>query len=92
MPGQGVCRIGDQSDHGGHLISTTQHFVKCNGQYVCVIPTTMHSCPIPGHGVTPIVNTPVHNCYIDGQKIVTIGSQAGCGAIMITGCANTNAQ
>lgn len=90
--GQGICRIGDQSDHGGHLISTTQSFVKCNGGVVCVIPTTMHSCPIPGHGVTPIVSTPVHNLYADGLKIVTVGSKAGCGAIMVTGCANVTGE
>jgi len=92
MPGQGVCKIGDQSDHGGYIISSPNSFVKCNGMLVAVIPGAMHSCPILGHGVTPIVSTPVKNIYIDGKKIVTIGSVAGCGAVMITGCLNTTGE
>jgi uncharacterized Zn-binding protein involved in type VI secretion len=85
----GICKIGDLSDHGGHLIYTSQTFVRCNHQLVCVKPTTLHSCPIPGHGVTPIVYVPGHNCWIEGKTIVTIGSKAGCGATMITACLNT---
>jgi uncharacterized Zn-binding protein involved in type VI secretion len=51
--GRLVVRLGDGSDHGGTVISASGK-VTAEGQPVARL-GDLHSCPIPGHGVTPIV-------------------------------------
>ena len=43
----------------------------------------LHSCPIPGHGITS-VNTS-NNVLVNGVIVLTVGAVAGCGATLITG-------
>lgn len=39
----------------------------------------LHSCPVPGHGVTPIRAVTVKS-YHNGKLILTVSAVAGCGA------------
>jgi uncharacterized Zn-binding protein involved in type VI secretion len=43
------------------------------------IEDALHSCPIPGHGVTPITAITVRS-YHNNRLILTINAIAGCGA------------
>jgi len=52
--GKLVIRQGDTSSHGGVVISGSTT-VKIEGQPVARIGDS-HSCPVYGHGVTPIVS------------------------------------
>ena len=81
---EGLARVGDSSDHGGTILDSPQGFVFSNGIKVAVMGAN-HSCPIPGHGVTPIVSSPVNAIYIDGIKLATVGAKAGCGATIVSG-------
>lgn len=42
-----------------------------------------HSCPIPGHGVTPIVSG--SQSTEDGLPIARVGDKTGCGAAIVQG-------
>lgn len=77
-----VARLGDTSDHGGH-ITTASPNVTANGIGVAKA-GDLHSCPISGHGTTPL--TPSIN-----SQLITIGATAGCGATIVTGSPNVNA-
>jgi len=82
-----VARLGDTSDHGGTIISTNQDdTVRANGIPIAV-DGAIHSCPITGHGDTPITPITVKT-YINGKLVVTIGAQAGCGAKINVGSPN----
>lgn len=77
-----VARLGDRSDHGGTVISAA----SCT--YVNGIPVArmgdLHSCPLDGHGVTPI--TSGSGCVlIEGQPVARIGDTTGCGATISSG-------
>lgn len=52
--GRLVVRLGDGSDHGGVVISASGT-VFAEGSGVARL-GDLHDCPIPGHGVTPIVS------------------------------------
>ena len=47
----------------------------------------MHVCPIPGHGVTPIVGGSM-NTATDGRPNARFGDIAGCGAVIVSGSLN----
>jgi uncharacterized Zn-binding protein involved in type VI secretion len=86
MTQQPKARLGDRSDHGGTIISAASNY-RCDGIPVARV-TDLHYCPIPGHGVTPIVNGsfPVRH---QGKIVACIGSVVGCGAKIITGSPTT---
>ena len=46
--------------------------------------TDQHSCPIPGHAVTPIVSV-ASQSTVDGLNIAAVGDKTGCGATIIQG-------
>lgn len=84
--GEAQARLGDTSDHGGTIISgAARTFI--NG-----IPAArkgdLHSCPIEGHGVTPIV-TGSEKTDIEGQPAARVGDTTGCGAVIISGSSDT---
>ena len=79
--GKGLVRIGDPSDHGGSMISAGS-IVTAGGKLLCV-DQDMHSCPIRGHGVTPVTGT--SKVKSAGKKILRIGDTAGCGATLVSG-------
>jgi len=79
-----VVRLGDQSNHGGVMITAGSQHVA-GGIEVCVV-GSLHSCPIPNHGVTPIVTG--SPAFKSGGQLVARGDGAGgsvtgCGAIPI---------
>ena len=76
-----VACLGDPSDHGGTLISTNQDDrLKAGGIAVCAN-GCQHSCPIYGHGTTPVTAITTKS-WVNGKLIVTEGAVAGCGAII----------
>jgi len=80
--GQHVVRLGDPSDHGGSMITADAHY-KADGIQACVN-GDLHSCPIPGHGVTSVsASTSITSS--NGKKILRVGDVAGCGAVISSG-------
>jgi uncharacterized Zn-binding protein involved in type VI secretion len=79
--GKLIAVLGDLSSHGGTLITTNQdNTVKVKGINVCV-EGCLHSCPLPGHGITPVVAVTTAS-FVNGKLIITQGAVAGCGAII----------
>jgi uncharacterized Zn-binding protein involved in type VI secretion len=76
-----ICRLNDLSDHGGHVITATG-FLTIVGINVA-LDQDLHSCPIHGHGITPITAT-TSTLQIDGKKIVRTDDRAACGAKIIS--------
>lgn len=81
-----VARLGDGSDHGGVIISSASKTIV-EGKLVARV-TDLHSCPIPGHGVTPIVTGSPHY-LVEGQLCARTTSLTGCGASIIGGATKT---
>jgi len=73
-----IARLGDSSDHGGYIVSVTTTVTNAEGQLVARV-GDFHVCPIPGHGVTPIINGS-GNIKTEGRITACAGSKAGCGA------------
>lgn len=89
-----IARVGDKSDHvydgeNGVIISGAPN-TNADGLPIARV-GDQHSCPIPGHGVTPIVSSPVTKSNSDGMLIAVVGAQAECGAVIITGSPNSTA-
>lgn len=81
-----IVRLGDQSDHGGKMVSATGRFTV-NGKQVCVN-GDMHQCPIPGHGTTPVSSS--SKTKTNGKSVVRTGDKAGCGATLVQGSGDTD--
>lgn len=77
----GVARLGDTSSHNGSII-TASTTVTANGIGIARN-GDLHSCPILGHGITPITGT--GSAKVNNLNIVIIGDMAGCGAIINIG-------
>lgn len=84
-----VARIGDVSSHGGVLIAPVNKDVITSDRPTAHI-GTLHACPIPGHGVTPVV-TGIPDVLNGGPPIATVGSVCGCGAVVVTGSGDVEA-
>jgi uncharacterized Zn-binding protein involved in type VI secretion len=83
-----VVRLGDVSDHGGTIISASTN-VFANGIGVARN-GDMHSCPIPGHGITPMSSD--STVKVNGQSVVRVNiDQAGCGAVFNAASPSVNA-
>lgn len=84
--GKPAARIGDVTDHGGSIVTGASRTL------INSIPAArkgdLHSCPIPGHGVTQIV-TGSDSVDIEGSPAARIGDICGCGALIISGSYNT---
>lgn len=78
-------RLGDTSSHGGTVITGSVTTIV-NGRPVARM-GDMHVCPIPGHGVTPIVSGSLDTAT-DGRPNARMGDMAGCGAVIVTGILN----
>ncbi len=83
----GIARLGDTSSHGGQIISASADNVMVDS-LPSVVTGDQHSCPIPGHGVTALTGT--SSVTVAGKKLVKIGDQAGCGAVIIKGSTDCN--
>lgn len=86
--GEAIARLGDTSDHGGQIITGAVRTM------VNAIPAArkgdLHSCPLKGHGVTPIV-TGSERTMIEGQPAARVGDTVGCGAVLTSGSPNAEA-
>lgn len=80
-----IVRLGDTSSHGGSMITATANF-RVNGRVACVN-GNLHTCPIRGHGVTPVTGTATFTST--GQRVVKTGDVAGCGAVITSGSNDT---
>jgi len=83
-----VARLGDPSSHAGEIISASEDVIV-NGIGIARM-GDLHSCPIPGHGITPIV-TASQTVMANGNGVARVGDQAGCGAIISAGSPNVEA-
>jgi uncharacterized Zn-binding protein involved in type VI secretion len=79
MAGNAVIVIGDPSSHGGHVITGSANMLL-QGTGIARV-GDMHSCPITGHGITPIVSSP-SIATANGEIIAVTGAVAGCGAVI----------
>lgn len=91
-----IARVGDTSDHtwdgqSGVIIGPGSPTTMINNIPVARV-GDQHSCPIPDHGTTNIVSSPVTYCDADGMIIAVVGAKADCGATIITGSPDSNAQ
>jgi uncharacterized Zn-binding protein involved in type VI secretion len=84
--GSPVARLGDTSNHGGTII-TAASSTFINGK-LAARKGDLHSCPIPGHGVTPITSGS-DSVIVEGRPIARIGDTVGCGAIINSGSPDT---
>lgn len=87
MPG--VARSIDVSSHGGVLTVPFAKSVMTNGRPTAHL-GTIHVCPIPKHPPTPIFPG-VLSVLVEDKPVATIGTKAGCGAVVITGSGDVNA-
>lgn len=83
-----LARVGDTSSHGGAIITGSPD-LKANSQPVARLGDTLQ-CPT--HGPQPLISTPVTNKTNQGRLLAVIGAKAACGATIITGSPNINAE
>ncbi|RKS84476.1 putative Zn-binding protein involved in type VI secretion [Orbus hercynius] len=76
-----VIRLGDATNHGGKVISASSTMIV-HGKPVARI-GDMVSCPINGHGVTPIIEGDA-TFRDQGKPIALDGHHAGCGCVLIS--------
>ncbi len=81
--GNPVSLLGSVSDHGGTIISGAID-VLANATPVARL-GDLHVCPIPHHGVTPIIGNTTIDVMSDAANNAVIGSTTGCGATIISG-------
>jgi len=75
-----VVRLGDSSSHGGTVITASSR-VRVGGVLVARV-GDLHSCPVPGHGVTAIT-TGAARCKVEGSPVARDGDVVGCGAVLV---------
>lgn len=78
-------RLGDTSDHGGKVISSSQKFV-CEGALVARIDDDF-DCPI--HGVNKIIEGS-STSIVEGKRPATVGDHTACGAALMSTAARSN--
>lgn len=75
--------LGTTSTHGGEMISANGTLFSAPGtEGVLCILGDLHSCPIPGHGITPIISGCATASMTNGNAIAIEGSVARCGAVL----------
>lgn len=84
-----IARLGDASNHGGHIITASSD-VKADGIGVARQGDS-HQCPISGHGTTPLTAITTKT-KVNGRLVITVGAHAGCGATIVAGSPNANAE
>jgi uncharacterized Zn-binding protein involved in type VI secretion len=77
-----LARLSEHSSHGGMIITASGNSILANGIAVAV-DGDLHSCPIPGHGITSITSSSKNTC--GGKGLIKAGDVAGCGAVITTG-------
>jgi uncharacterized Zn-binding protein involved in type VI secretion len=77
-----IIRLGDPTSHGGKVISASASDYLVDGITVVRVGDQC-SCPIPGHGVTKVVEGDV-DYIVEGQPVALAGHKTGCGAELIS--------
>lgn len=72
--------LGDSTDHGGTVISGSAS-KTIDGKPIARLGDNVQ-CPLPGHGVNPIVEGDP-NCTIDGVPVALEGHKSACGCLLI---------
>jgi uncharacterized Zn-binding protein involved in type VI secretion len=80
MPG--IIRQGDPTSHGGKVISAEASDYLVDGLAVVRV-GDLCSCPIPGHGVTKVVEGDT-DYIVEGKPVARAGHKTGCGADLIS--------
>lgn len=76
-----LIRLGDPTDHGGVVVSATSATIV-EGKPAARIGDLV-ACPIPGHGVCPIVSGDATS-VVDGRPQARQGDKTACGATLIS--------
>ena len=77
-----IIRLGDPTSHGGKVISASASDYLVDG--IAAVRVGDHcNCPIPGHGVTEVVEGD-SDYLVEGKPVAFAGHQAGCGAKLIS--------
>lgn len=87
MSGYRITRIGDCCDHGAVVI-TGDNTRIVDGRPVARIGDLV-DCPIPGHGINPIVAQTASIVVTGKRKTSHIASITACGATLVTGSPQT---
>ncbi|MGZ8293760.1 MAG: PAAR domain-containing protein [Telluria sp.] len=77
-----LIRLGDKTSHGGVVIEASSH--SDSGGIPIARMGDKTSCPIPGHGVTPIASGD-STMNVDGRPVARHGDMTACGAVLIAG-------
>lgn len=83
---KGLVLLGDKTTHGGKVISASANFTV-NGIKVALIGDLI-SCPVPGHGINPIVEGWPHRTF-NGRAVVVDGCKCQCGCTVISSAMNS---
>ncbi|WP_371367238.1 PAAR domain-containing protein [Pseudomonas sp. QL9] len=78
---RGFVLLGDKTTHGGQVISASSTQQTC-GKPVALVGDLV-SCPIPGHGVNPIVEG-CADWSENGRALVVNGCLCACGCQVIS--------
>jgi len=82
VTGRKIACLGDSSSHGGSIITSGQDGTLLVGGIQVAVNAALHTCPITGHGITPVVSVTIKSFH-NGKLILTEGAISGCGAIII---------
>lgn len=81
-----IIRLGDPTSHGGKVISADASDYIVDGIAIVRVGDQC-SCPIPGHGVTKVIDGDP-DYIVEGQPVAYAGHKAGCGATLISTIGN----
>ncbi|PHV24928.1 hypothetical protein CSQ93_26620 [Janthinobacterium sp. BJB426] len=75
-----VIRLGDKTSHGGTVLEASA--VSDSGGIGMARVGDKVACPLPGHGVCPIVSGDP-GFIVDGKPVARHGDKTSCGALLI---------
>jgi uncharacterized Zn-binding protein involved in type VI secretion len=85
MPGN-LILLGDKTSHGGTVIEASSES-SIGGIRIARLGDNT-ACPLPGHGVNPIVSGD-GTLLVDGKPVARMGDVTACGAVLIASQALT---
>lgn len=78
---KGIIRLGDATTHGGNVIQASSQ-MAIDGKPAALV-GDMVSCPIPGHGVNPIIEGSTFMSFQD-KAVAVEGCKCACGCALIS--------
>ena len=76
-----VIRLGDNTTHGGKVISTSAPHLTVDGKPIVCIGDKC-TCPLPGHGVGTIIEGDETHT-VSGKAVAYEGYRTSCGATLL---------